>query len=155
MDAYKTPDSNVNTTYQRPFKPVKAVLLGLFVSVILLIIVSMIFAVLFGIGIGVGFDNVDDFEKLIVTNVPFLLIDFLLSAATCYFSGIVVGKNAPGKEYKYAIIVALITSVIFLVINITGETGDLYPLWLEILNYLIVPVAIVVGARSTIAPPTK
>ncbi len=149
MDAYKTPDSNVNTSYKRPFKPIKAVLLGLSISIILLIIVSVVFAVLFSISVGVDFNEVDAFEKLVTTHTPYLILDLLLSAVLYYFSGIVVGKNTPEKEYKYAIIVSIVTLTFFIIINVISDTGSQMPLWSEILNYLIVPVAILSGARSS------
>lgn len=149
MEAYKAPDSDLTTNHKRPFKPVKAILYGLSISIILTTIVSVIALVIFGFVSGVDFTNEDTFN-LLYTNNLFMFIDVILTVWVLYFSGTVVGKYTPGKEVVFAIIVSVLTLIIFAALFLMTESFSTYPIWYNLSSFVVIPVGIYFGAKSKI-----
>jgi len=81
-----------------------------------------------------------------------MLVDLVISTSICYFAGIVVGRHTPGKEYRYAIIVCIITLAFYLLLEFSGDSNYSYPLWFNLLTYFLTPAAILFGARPARSP---
>ena len=101
MDPYKTPDADLTTEPQRQFKPVKAILYGLMISIIVVAIVSMIEGIGFGIALGVDFNDREAFKSALANSIAFMVTDLIVSTFVFYFAGRVVGKRVPGKEQMW------------------------------------------------------
>lgn len=152
MDPYQTPDANLATTEQRPFQPVKAVLLGLCVSVIVAGLASMIEGVIFGVVMGANLMDQTNFETILVNSTGYLLTDVLMSALIFFWAGRVVGKRVPGKELIFGIVVTVLTLAIFTPLSIGVFTSQLYPIWYKGVSIVVVVGAIPLGAISCRTP---
>jgi len=150
LDAYKTPEADLTTVDKQAFKPVKAILYGLCVSIILASIVAIIEGILFGLALGVDFTNEGALELALNNSTAFLIGDTILSALVLYFAGRVVGKYAPGKETKYGVILTIITLTIYLPILIATDSFSIYPIWYNSISIVVIVFAIYLGAKSRV-----
>ena len=148
MDPYKTPTADLTTETQKPYKPVKAVLYGLSISIIITAIVSMVEGIGFGIALGVNFDDQDAFESALANSTAFMVTDVFVSTIVFYFAGRVVGKYVPGKELKYGIIVTVVTLAVYLPLLIDSDAFSSYPVWYNLLGLVVLLVVIPFGAIS-------
>lgn len=147
MQEYEPPQSDLSVSNGGKFKPVKAIILGL----LMVIVVSNIASVLLFVGFGLieGIDLTDDaaITRLSRHNV-FLAIDFVASVIIFYVSGQIVASNTRGKEYKFAILLALITLGIYLPVFIVSDALESYSFLYNLLVLISIPAAILFGARS-------
>ena len=150
MDAYQAPNSDLTTDNKKPFKPVKAVLYGLSISLFLTTVVSTIVFVSLGIINGVDMSNEDALNTLFASNPLFMFVDVVLTGWILYFAGSVVGKHTRGKEIKYAIIVSVLLLIIITPILFLTESFSTYPIWYNLSSFIIIPVGIYFGAKSKI-----
>jgi len=150
MDVYQTPNSHLTIDNKRPFKPVKAVLYGLSISLFLTTLVSTIFVVALGIISGADMSNENSVNALFASNPLFMFIDLALCGWILYFAGSVVGKHTRGKEIKYAIIISVLLLIIITLLFVLTEYFSTYPMWYNLSSFIIIPVGIYFGAKSKI-----
>ncbi|MGD8885841.1 MAG: hypothetical protein PVF34_09465 [Gammaproteobacteria bacterium] len=150
MDPYKTPDAALETDSDNPHQPVRAVIYGLCISIILVTLASIVEGIGFGIALGVDLSDQAGFKAMLATSTAFMVTDILVSSVLFYWAGRVVGKRVPGKELKYGIIVTLLTLAIFLPLIIDSDTFDHYPLWYNLVSIIVFLVVIPLGAISTV-----
>ena len=150
MDAYKTPEADLATSKAPVFKPVKAILYGLSVSIILAFIVGIIESVLFGIVMGVDMADEGAFSSALASSTAFLAGDTILSALVLYFAGKVVAKHVPGKEIKYGMILTILTLAIYLPIFVATDSYSIYPIWYNLIAFVVIVLAIYLGAISRV-----
>ncbi len=148
MNIYKTPDSNSEKPESLQFKPVNAICYGLLIAVVLTMIVStveaMAFAAIIAITQGVESISADFFAE----NSLFLAIDLMVTFACLFYAGQMTGKYAFGQELKFGLIVALLTLLIYVLIYISIESTENYPLWYDLMTFINIFVGILWGAKS-------
>ena len=147
MDAYKTPASDLEEGQQRAIKPVKAIVYGLLISIVLTSIASMLEGIIFGIALGVNLQDEAQFTSVLANNLGFLLFDLIMTFALLYYAGTRARKYAPSKEVFYGVVLAVITFAIYLLIFVLSDSFSLYPLWYNLLSLIVVFTAILYGAK--------
>ncbi len=151
MDAYKTPESNLELPPQRLFKPVKALVYGLLVSVGLLLVVSALelfaFAMMNREHIA-NLANENEIHAFFSKNSVFLVVDMCVSFAVLYFSGTIIRKYAVGYEFKFGVILSLLTLCVHLLFFSMNDASDSYPFWYNAAGLMSIFVAILLGARA-------
>lgn len=148
MDVYKTPKADLSAKGEKQFKPVRAVLFGLGISIILASAISTIYGIVLALALGLDFSNQEAFESELTNNLLFQIGDVVISGLILYFAGRVVGKRTPGKEVKYGIIVSTITFAIYLPLFFATDTFSVWPLWYNLLGIFVIFFAIILGAKS-------
>jgi len=147
MEAYKAPKSDLTTNEKMPSKPVKAILFGLSVSIILTMIVSVIIGIGFGFLAGINFENENEFETMLTTNPAYMILDIIITASILYLAGTVVRKYAPEKELIFGTILTVLTLLIIAYMFYAFGSFTTYPLWYSVATLLIIPVSILYGSR--------
>lgn len=147
MDVYKSPDSDVDMNSGNKFKPVKAILLGLLISVILVMIVSVIESIVFAIALGADLTNESSLNEVLTNSKLFLVTDLVLTALILFFAGVVVRKYTPNKEVLFGLILSSLTLAIYLPLALSSNTFSDYPLWYNILTLIIIYAAVFMGAK--------
>lgn len=150
MDAYKTPESNLDPTSGRIFKPVKALTYGLFVSLGILLIASNIVGIIFLLlnreSIS-SLTNEREIQLFLANNIPFLLVDFFMSVAILFYAGTRIRRFACNQEIKYGFILASITFTILLAVYLVEKSYEIYPLWYSFIVFSSTFIAILLGAK--------
>ena len=150
MSIYKTPDANVELVAEKEPQPLKAIIYGLLVSVVLIIVAGGIQGLIFTL---INFEDVMKFESpedaknYFTGNLYFLITDIVVSFAILYFAGTRVKKFASGQETKYALVLSFLTFLIHLTFFIYKNSFSDYPLWYNALLLLIIFIGIFCGAR--------
>ncbi len=148
MDVYKTPGSKLIDENNRPYRPVKGVLVGLGYTILLTTIVGMIW--LFAFGAISGFDLASpNLESEMAGSTLYMISDTIVSAIVLFFGGRAVGKRTPGKEFRFGVILAIITAIIYLLLMVATESLETFPLIYILITFVITAIAIPYGARST------
>lgn len=147
MEAYKTPVSDVEVTADGEFRPVRAVIYGLLITVVLGVLVSMIEGIVFVVLSGGVVASDAALAAALAASLPFLLTDLVLSLILLYVAGMVVRKYAVNQEIKFGLIVCGITLAVFVPIFISSDGHEIYPLWYNIISFLSIPVALMAGAK--------
>jgi len=143
MDVYKTPNSELIDDNNRPYKPVKGILVGLSYTIVLAMIASVVLIFVF------GFDLTSpNLESEMANSGFFMLSDTIIGAIVLFFGGRAVGKRTPGKELKFGVILAIITTVIYLIVMIPAESFKTYPLIYNLATFVITAIAIPYGSKS-------
>ncbi len=146
MDAYKTPASKLIDNTNRPFEPVKGVLVGLIYTVIITTITSI--AWLVAVGSILGFDLASpDLESEMAQSPIYLISDMIVGAVILYFGGRAVGTRTPGKEIKYGAVLATITVFVYMALMIATESLDTYPLVYTLATIVITIAVIPYGSK--------
>ncbi len=145
MDIYNTPESNLDNNEKLLIKPVRAIIYGLLIAVVLTQIVSGLEVVILGVMTNIDFNNEKEFQSIFVNNPLFLYIDLFVSAVVLYLAGIVVSKHTPTKEIKYLSIVAILTFIYYSYALYASGSFDLYPVYYNIATIIIIPAAIIMG----------
>lgn len=148
MDPYQTPHADLSNPAQRPFRPVKAVVYGLCIAILGVMFASVIVTIAFGVEQGVDFSDVDAVETVLANSTGFMITDLIVSASLFYLAGRVVGRQVPGRELTYGIIVTLIASGIYLSLLIDAETFSRYPAWYNFFSVLFFFLVLPIAARS-------
>ena len=147
MDAYKTPAADLNASI-KIFSPVKAIVYGLCISIILASIASIIESIAFGFALGLDFTDESAFESALADSIVFMTFDIAMSALICFFAGKTVGKRVQGQEAKYGAIVSLLTISIYLPLFIISDAFTIWPIWYNFFSFAVVLSAIYFGAKS-------
>jgi hypothetical protein len=148
MNIYKAPDSNNQSPQTRQLKPINAICYGLLISVVFTMFVSIVEGIIFGVIVAVTQGAEKLSADFIAKNSLFLAIDLIVTFACLFYAGKITGKYAAEQELKFGLIVALITSAIYLLIYSTMDITSAYPIWYNLASFLIIFVAILLGARS-------
>lgn len=147
MDVYKTPVAELIDDNNRPYKPVKGILIGLSYTLILASIVSMTWLV--ACAFVLGFDLTSPtIETELAGNRFYMLSDTLVSALVLFFGGRAIGKQTPGKELKFGFILAFITIVLFLLLMLVTDSFKIYPLYYILLTLVTTAVVIPYGSKT-------
>ena len=151
MDIYETPKADVSPQARREFKPIKGLFIGLLISIFVAGGVSFLVSVGFALMMGLDFQS-NDFEKILASNVAYLMIDMLVSTLILFLAGQAVAKRTPQQELKYGLIFAVITLALYFVLMILTRnmTTSIYPQWYVITSYILSFIAILLGAQSMI-----
>ncbi|WP_062064576.1 hypothetical protein [Cellvibrio sp. OA-2007] len=151
MDAYKTPESNLELPAQALFKPVKALVYGFLISVVLLLVVSalelFVFALMNREHIA-SLANEGEINAFFSQHILFLVVDIIVSFAVLYFAGTVIRKYAVGYELKFGFVLALLTLGVHLVLFNVNDASDNYPFWYNAAGLISIFAAILLGARA-------
>ena len=148
MDVYETPKSDLIDDNNRPFKPIKGILIGLFYTIVLAMIVSILW--LLAVGAILGFDlNSPNLESEMAGSLIYMTSDSIISAIILFFGGRAVGKRTPGKEMKYGIILTAMTIVIYLLLVIATESYKTSPIIYVLATFIITAIAVPYGSKST------
>ena len=148
MDVYKTPGSELIDENNRPFKPVKGILVSLSYTILLATIVSIIW--LLASGTLLGFDLTSpNLESEMANSDIYMISDTIVSAIVLFLGGRAVGKRTPGKELKFGVILAIITAIIYLILMIATESFKTYPLIYHLILFVITAIAVPYGSKST------
>jgi magnesium-transporting ATPase (P-type) len=151
MDAYKTPNSNLEPQPERPFRPIKALVYGLLISVGVLLVVSaieMFIVALLNHELLSTLQNEDEINQFFAQNTLFLAVDLVISFVILYLAGTMIGRYATGYEWKFAVILALLTLCIHLIFYNLNENDDVFPMWYSLAGFASIFVAILWGAKA-------
>ena len=144
MDVYKTPNSELIDDNNRPYKPVKGILVGLGYTIVLATIASMVLLLVFGFDLASS-----NLESVLANSSLFMLSDTILGAIVLFFGGRAIGKSTPGKELKFGVILATITAIIHLIVMIPAESFRTYPLIYNLAIFVMTAIAIPYGSKSS------
>ncbi len=148
MDVYKTPGSELIEENNRPYKPVKGILVGLSYTILLATIISMIW--LFAFGALLGFDLTSpNLETEMANSTLYMISDTIVSTIILFLGGRAIGKRTPGKELKFGVILAVITAIIYLILMIATESLKTFPLIYILITFVITAIAVPYGSKST------
>ena len=147
MHVYKTPESGLEINEEVQFKPVKAIVFSLSISIILLTILSNFFAIVFAIVLGVDFSIENEFDNVLNSSFIYLLIDLVISSIVLYFVGTIINNYVSGKETIYIVIVSVITIIYYEYLFDSSGYIVPYPLWYDLSSSAIVPIFIYVGSK--------
>lgn len=148
MDAYETPSAEFTDDNNRPFKPVKGIFVGLAYTIVLATIVSVV--LLLALGTVLGFDLTSPALEIDMANSPIYLIsDLIVTAIILFLGGRATGKRTPGSELKFGLILAAITIVIYLLLMISTDSFDTYPIFYTLATFAITAAVIPYGSIST------
>ena len=148
MHAYKTPSANLTPPQQIPFKPVKAILIGLLYTIVLMLFVSSVLLVTFIFILDLNNADPTVYETVIPKSVSYLITDILISFVILYLAGRAACKHAPNQEIKYGLILSVLTLLIYVPFSYSGDTISNYPLWYILISLANVFIAIYFGAKS-------
>jgi len=146
-DVYQTPDSNLVDSENIPMQPVKAVIVGLLLTFVGMSIVSSALAFAAASILGVSILSEPSSLKL-VSNYPYLILDTIISILYLFWCGKFLTRYVPGQESKYGIIVALLTSSIYIASSLAFiEFIQGYPAWYFPVSLILTPLAIFFGFK--------
>jgi multidrug transporter EmrE-like cation transporter len=152
LDAYKTPESDVDTSTEPTVKPVRSILYGVLISIVIWGFISVLWVVIFGAINGINVTHETEVIEAVSKNILYLVIDLILFAFVLFFAGKITAKYAPKKELKYGIILSLIMLAFyfyaFIVANNAAEANTGYPVWYKTTALILSVVAIMCGAKS-------
>lgn len=146
MEVYKAPESDLLRSDDIEIKPIKSILVGLTLTIIVVSIVSSIIMIVAALLLGLDITN-DEVMQQLTEETGLLLVDVIISFGLLFLSGYYAAKYVPTKEIKYGVILATLTLAIYIVLFILSDTFSLFPLWYNLLSLLIVVLAIVFGAK--------
>ena len=149
MDFYKPPESDVEIETGRAFKPIKAIVLGLLVSMALSMVVSVIEVIIFAVILKLDLSDAKALNLLTGKNTTFQIVDTIITFLILFFAGRVVRKYAPGKEVLVGLIVASLTFVFALYMTISSGGFVTGPVWYNVASLLSIFVAIYLGSNPT------
>ncbi|MET1077065.1 MAG: hypothetical protein ABWY06_03490 [Pseudomonas sp.] len=152
MDPYQTPETDLQTTTTRPFKPISGLLLGLCIYLILGQLLSVVLTYGYGLALGLDITNVT-FMTALAGHPFYLALDLVLSSALLFYAGRVIGKRTPGQELRYAAVLTAILLVLNLLMFYYTDTFSVYPVWYSTLIILITLTMIPLGARNSAPRP--
>ena len=147
MEAYKTPVSDVEVSAVGEFRPARAVIYGLLVTIVLGGIVSLILGAVFAVVEAESFTTEAEMAAALAGNAPFLLADIVLTVIILYIAGVVVRKYAVGHEIKYALIVCGITLLVFFPMFVISEGIEIYPFWYNAISFMAIPIVLIIAAK--------
>ena len=150
MDAYKTPESNLELGLEKPFKPIIALTYGLLVSLGLSFVASnieMIVFLLLNRDSAPSLSNESEIKLFLAKNVVFLLLDILTSVAILYYAGTRVRKFACGQEIKYGFILSAITFSVLFAVYLFDKAYSIYPHWYSFTLFASTFLAVFLGAK--------
>lgn len=147
MSIYKAPKAELEVDGAAIFSPVKAIVYGLFFSIVLTGIASIVVAITFALMVGADISDEKALESLLANNTALLITDIVVSFFVLYFAGKAAGKRVPGQEVKYGFIVSALSVAIYLSLSIAPDALSL-PMWYNIASLAIVFLAINYGAQS-------
>jgi len=149
MDAYKTPESNLDLTQVPLFRPGKAMLIGLLITVVLYQLIANLMTLVFIIFNVTNSTNPTNFNEQatnLYNNPLFLIIDLAISFTMCFIAGYSTSKYVPNKEIQYAIILIIINFLIYISLTLFTDNDQSFPTWYIALSYLITVIAILSGS---------
>lgn len=149
MSIYKAPKAELEVEGPVIFSPVKAIVYGLFFSIVLTGVASIVVAITFALLLGADISDETAFESLVTNNTALLITDVLVSFFVLYFAGRATGKRVPGQEIKYGFIVSALSVAIYLSLSIAPDALSL-PMWYNIASLAIIFLAINYGAQSLV-----
>lgn len=155
MDAYKAPQAELTGSSELPVRPAKGLILGLVIIVVIGSLVSLIEGVVFAIILGIDLVNEQKFEAALAGSPGFLIFDLLLTGVLFFWGGRAMAKHVPGQEMKYAIVLTLVSIAIYVLLYVSVDSLSAYPMWYNVLSFVITVVAIIFGARSRIKKKTS
>ncbi|HEY0893668.1 MAG TPA: hypothetical protein VGE32_11475, partial [Cellvibrio sp.] len=150
-DAYKTPESNLELPPQKVFKPIKALVYGLLVSVGLLFVVSALefFAFAFMNREQIAsFTSEQEINAFFSSSSVFLVVDICMSFAVLYLAGTIIRKYAVGYELKFGVILALVTFCVHLLFYKMNDPRSTFPFWYDAAGFISIFAAILLGSRA-------
>lgn len=150
MDAYKAPEAELTTSKDLPFRPVKALSLGLLIIVVLGSVVSLVEGVVFAFILGANLADERSFEAALAGSHVFLMIDIVLTGLLLFWGGRITAKHVPGKEMKYGMILIAISLSIYTLFYVSIDSLSAYPMWYNVASYLVTVLGIYLGARSKV-----
>ncbi len=147
VDIYKTPESELDIETTAKFKPIKAIVFGLLVSVVLLMFIGIIEGFVAAFLFGFNLEDMKNITTTLSNSTTYLIADLLITSVILFYAGRVVRKYAPHKEMLFAVIVTILTAAIYIPLGISANSFSIYPVWYSILSTIIVFGAIILGAR--------
>ncbi len=146
MSVYEPPASNLKVNDNYRGKPAKAIffalLISMFGSIIGAIVVVIIFSIYWG-SIGI---NAEQIESLTQKDTSILIAYLIESGIFSIWSGHYVAKKTNYQEYKYCVIMVVISSLIGALIMLSAPAmySD-QPLWYSIVGFICYPIMVLYG----------
>lgn len=147
MDVYKSPKADVSDN-KKEFAPVKAVLLGLLVAIIVSSVASFIEVIIYVLFLDLDITQAN-LEAELSNNIFFLVTDTLITGLIFFWAGRIVGNRTAGKELLYGLVVASLSFIIMLPLFITSNAFSVWPLWYNLSAFILLFIGTMVGSIST------
>ena len=147
MDVYKSPESDVEIESNSDFKPIRAIIYGLLVSIVLVMFVSIIESIVFAIALGADLTSEAAVTAALSNSSLYLTVDLVIMALILFFAGRVVRKYTPRKEILFGLVLTFITLGVYILLVISAETYLKYPIWYNVFSVVVIFSAISYGAK--------
>ena len=147
---FRPPVTTVNTVKEGDYSPVKAILYGLLISVVLASLVSMIESIIFSILTEAELGIESQSVTALANSVTFLTINVAVYSLIMYYAGTVVKKFTPSQEAKFGAIVSTMTFVIYFFLFIGSDSFSEFPAWYNVAVFTSIIVALNYGAKRKI-----
>ena len=149
-EIFSSPVSTEEKSKEDKYSPVKAIVYGLLVSVVLTSLVSMIESIIFAVLTEVELGSESKSADALANSITFLSINVVLYSLIMYYAGTVVKKYALSKEAIFGAIVSLITFIIYILLFIGSNSFTEFPVWYNVAVFLAIVVALNYGAKSKV-----
>ncbi|MDH5784138.1 MAG: hypothetical protein OEZ16_00850 [Chromatiales bacterium] len=148
MDIYKAPESDIEGEQKNKFSPVKAIVFGWLVSVVVVLTASVIETTIAAMLLNVDVMNESSLHLALANNMAFLLVDLSMSSLIMFYAGRVIRRYAVDRETMFAVILSLLTLGTFYLLVINTAAWKIYPVWYNALTIVAIFAAIMLGARK-------
>ena len=145
---FSSPGSTAEKSKEGQYSPVKAIVYGLLVSVVLASLVSMIGSIIFAVLTEVELGSESKSADALANSITFLSINVVLYSLIMYYAGTVVKKYASSKETKFGVIVSTLTFIIYVLLFYGSNSFTEFPVWYNAAVFLAMVSAINYGTKS-------
>lgn len=147
---FKSPGAIVDKVKEGRYSPVKAILYGLLISVVLASLISMVESIIFSIVTEAEPGSESGSAAALANSVTFLTINVAVYSLIMYYAGTVVKKYTPSHGAKFGAIVSTLTFVIYVFLFIGSNSFSEFPDWYNIAVFTSIIVALNYGSKRKI-----
>lgn len=127
--------------------PAKAVIYGLLITLVLRLLASTLIGTIVAETSGVDFEDAHAINTALAGNMVFLVTDLLVAGLLMFFAGTIIYRYASPDHIKIAMVVVVITVLVYFYLLLSSGSFDVYPLWYNAVLFFIVVAGIVAGAK--------
>ena len=137
----------VDTLKENEYSPVKAILYGLLISVVMGSLASMIESIIFSILTEAELGSKSQSVTALANSVTFLTINVAVYSLIMYYAGTVVKKYTPSHETKFGAIVSTLTFLIYVLLFIGSNSFSEFPVWYNVAVFTSIVVGLNYGVN--------
>ena len=143
---YSSPSSNLDKGYTFKGNPIKAIAIGLSISVVGSILGAMVVGIAFGVYWASTGMRADEIEILTKTDTSILAAYLIESLLFSFWSGYYVAKKTNFQEFKFCFIMVLIGTILGVLLMVAmPEVYSEQPLWYTVTSFILYPIVVING----------